>query len=213
MKTNSYLSIEKEVESDSFTYTGTSLVTTPGIWVDGKTYWVKNGFEKLITEAGISIHMKEEPIHSKIKFYEAYITNHNNQYMELKLLFKHHLQYATKEHFTFVAPTENVIFHVADPTIYLVNGQSNGYMMNQMTVQPFWNIHTNLIWSCEEKGSLKYQPMSKGVAVSVMAVDMKIPPKQTGKGHSWVIKGNSKKDLIQLNDAILKNTLAFPFKK
>ncbi|MDZ5470994.1 hypothetical protein SM124_04425 (plasmid) [Bacillus sp. 31A1R] len=211
MITNSYYMLEDEVVKNTFSRN--EILTTPGIWINGKTYWIQDSREKLIAEEGISVHIREEALHSKMKNLEVLVTNHNiTTRKKVKLLFMHQHINALKDQFTFVSPTENVIFHLTNSCVYLVNAGSNDGV-SQMTVHPYLSLYTESIWSCMEKGSLKFQPMTKGSSISILSVDMEVSPKTTSKGYSWVISGKKKEGLIRLNRAFLKNTLAFPFEK
>ncbi|WP_141770157.1 hypothetical protein [Bacillus massilinigeriensis] len=180
------------------------LITTAGLWIDGKAFWLKTGTEKLLIDESMSIQLKKENIHSKIHFFEIYLTNHSSVDRRALLLFMHQHQEATRDHFSFISPSENVIYHLANNRVYLVNGQINGNAEGQRTVQPYWNFYNDLIWSNLEKGVLKYNPMTKGAAVSIFSLETIIPPNKTIKGSSWVIMDDKKLKLERLNKAFLK---------
>ncbi|MFE8702467.1 hypothetical protein ACFYKX_17865 [Cytobacillus sp. FJAT-54145] len=209
MEAKTYLSMEEEVVKHPFSRC--QLVTTPGIWINGRTYWVHNGHEKIVTEESITIQMKEHFVHSKIKLHELSVKNHNNQPIKIKLLCMNQHQYPVQDHFTFVSPTENVLFHLTNKTVFLVNGCCQGKEMEQMTVQPFWNAHTDQIWRNEKIGNLHYQPMAKGTVASIFSLNMEIPAKKTAKGHSWIIYGKNKEELSRLNKALLKKQTSNSF--
>ncbi|MBP3039594.1 hypothetical protein J9303_08850 [Bacillaceae bacterium Marseille-Q3522] len=177
------------------------------LWIDGKTYWMQSGKEKLIVEEHLSITIKEAFIHSKIRFYYIYVTNHSPIAKRIKLIMMHQYEKASRDHFAFVSPTEKVIFHLADQSVYLVNGCGQKEMMTQCTVQSIWNIQGNLFWKSLYKGTLQYQPMAKGTAASLYSLNFLINGKETGKGCSWVISGSEKKELIQLNKAVISHFL------
>jgi hypothetical protein len=186
---------------------------TPGIWVNGKYYWLQNSREKIMYEEGISFTVKENQIHTNIRLNQVHVTNHTNQAKKVKVLTMHHHSRISQEHFTFASPKDQVIFHLADKEVFLVNGRVNGNGLNEYTIQPYWNIFTDKIWSNQEKGYLKYQPMAKGAAASIFSLAADVNPHQTVNLHTWAIKGTGKREVFKLNQALLKNTLAFPFEK
>lgn len=182
------------------------LTTTPGIWLDGKIYWIQNGYEKLIPEHSISVHVKNIHKHSKIQYNEIFVRNHSVEAKEMKILILNHFINPFKEQVAFVAPTENVIYHSVDEELYLVNGVYKTNYMEQRTIQPIWNVHTDHIWNNFNKGQLKYQPMAKGSCVSIFTLTMGIEPQSTGQCQAWSIHGQNKKELLDLNHILLKTS-------
>ncbi len=203
MKTNLHLRRDRDLGTKQTSRR--RLVVTAGLWIEGKTYWVRNYYEKIIIEEGISIRVKEIPVHSQIDFLEVYIRNHALKKRRAKLLLKHHYPYPAEEHFAFTSPVEKVMFHTANNMIFLVNAVSNGKGVGQMTVLPHWHVNTEKIWSSPEKGILHYQPMAKGMMVSIFALDMDLPARGMCKGNSWIIKGDKKDELLRLNKLLLKS--------
>lgn len=65
--------------------------------------------------------------------------------------------------------------------------------MEQRTVQPLWNVHTDHIWSNNQNGTLKYQPMAKGSSVSIFSLNMEVMPQSTGISRAWSIMGTEKR--------------------
>lgn len=184
-----------------------------GIWIDGKTYWIHNGTEKLIPDEAISIKINKVSIHSKIGFFDIYVTNHSESEKEIKLIVTHSFEKFHKDDLTFFSPSEKVIYHLTNRAFYLVNGQINGSLFSDYTMQPVWNIYTDQFWDCQNKGTLKYQPMSKGPSNSLFVFEMKIPGLKTHKANTWMISGNTRSELLGLNQVVLKNTLDFQSKK
>ncbi|PLR89488.1 hypothetical protein [Bacillus sp. T33-2] len=201
MNTNLFFDVEDKIQK----YVEREpLVTTPCLWLAGKAYWVNNNFERLIIKEGLSIKIKQEHIHSKIRLSDMYITNHNDCRKELKLIVMHQYAVASNDHFTFVSPTDKVIFHFANSQVFLVNGVASREKIQQSTVQPVWNVKTDNLWSCRENGHLKYQPMAKGLAASLYSIQLSIPACKTVKSSNWVIQGSAKDELLELNKAVLK---------
>lgn len=189
------------------------LVFIPGIWVNGSSYWLQHTTEKVITDEELILRVKQEPIHSKIHFYSLYVSNHSSHTKEIKILAQHHHLNVSREHFTFASPMENRLFHFANNDIFLVNGQFDGVGIHEYTIQPFWRVNTDQIWSSLKNGSLMYQPMAKGPASSIFTVKMTIAARETKKMNIWAISGTNKNEVVLLDEALLKNTLAFPFEK
>lgn len=178
------------------------LKTIPGIWVDGKTYWLEEESERIITDEMLTFRMKQRPIHANVDLYDVYLSNHCEKKRQCKLLFAHYYKKSTRDHFTFISPMENVIFHLADHVIYLVNGYYYGKNFTQSTIQPYWNFRADNIWSHTGKGILRYQPMAKGAAVSVLAMDVNLMPKETTMGTGWVIFGKPREKLLKMNRVV-----------
>ncbi|MDR6998748.1 hypothetical protein [Neobacillus niacini] len=194
-------------------YDSEQLQLIPGIWVNGKVYWVRNCTEKVIYGEELVVKLKLEHIHSKISFANIFISNHSIVTKEIKVLVMHHNPNLTREHFTFISPVENRIFHLTNEKLILVNGRYNGTEMKECTVHPSWNIFTDKLWSNLKKGSLVYQPMAMGPAASIFTMKMSIEPRETNTVSTWAISGRTKNELISMECGLLKNTLAFPFEK
>lgn len=191
---------KKVTEQHSF------LKVTPGIWINGKTYWLRDNNEKIIAEEEVSIHVKERSVHSKTKVHDVFVKNHGNQRRNIKFLFMHQYPNPRNELLTFVSPAEKAIFHVKNNQIYLVNGQCQGKVMEQMTVQPMWNIHTESIWQSQSDGILKYQPMAKGLMVSIFSLEANLDEDELCKASTWMVFGNNKNEVEYLNRTMKKQT-------
>lgn len=185
----------------------------PGIWMNGKTYWLQNCTEKVIYNEAVIMNVKQEQLHSKIHLFHHFLSNHTNEPKTLKVLGMHHFSNASKEQFTFAAPTEKVIYHLVQDQIFLVNGECDGIGIKEYTIQPYWNVFTNQLWSIPEKGCLKYQPLAKGHCASVFALNVMVEPHKTLKLSTWHIKGKTKNEVVSLNHSLLKNRLAFQIEK
>lgn len=185
----------------------------PGLWINGKTYWLQDSAEKVIYDESVIMNVKQEEIHSKIHLFHHFLSNHSSEKKIIKVLGMHHYSNMLKDQFTFSAPSENVIFHHIAPHLYLVNGQCDGVGIKEYTIQPFWNLFTDQMWSSQEKGCLKFQPLAKGHCASVMAMCLTLNPHETVKLSTWNIKGNTKNEILSLNHALLKNRLAFQSEK
>ena len=198
--------LQKDIQTVQRKLLKKKLTTTPGVWIDGKTYWIQNGYEKLIPEHSISVHVKQIQKHSKIQYNEIFVRNHSQQKKALKILVLNYFTKAYQEHLSFVSPTENVIYHSIDDQLYLVNGEHNNSSIEQRTVQHIWNVHTDHIWSNNENGILKYQPMAKGSSVSIFSLNMDVKPQSTGICRAWSITGTEKKDILDMNRILMKTS-------
>lgn len=190
-----------------------SLEFIPGIWVNGKYYWLHNCTEKVIFDEELVIKVKKEQIHSKIRFYSVYVSNYSNQKKEIKVLGMHHHLHFDQSNLTFFSPTDNRIFHVAENTVFLVNANYDSSGFCEYTTIPQWSAYSNQIWSSLQTGSLKYFPMAGGPAASIFAIKMSMEEHSTKKMKTWAIAGSSKNELITMEQALFKNPLAFPSKK
>ena len=103
-----------------------------------------------------------------------------------------------KEHVSFISPVEKVIYHISGGMIYLVNGLYNGGSFNHYTIQPKWNISSNIFWDCQKKGKLKYRPMQKGSIASIYTFDMNIAARDVQKCSSWSVLGNNKFEIDRI---------------
>lgn len=186
---------------------------TPGIWIDGKGYWLHTHGEKVIYDKQIVLKVKQEQVHSKIRLFHLYLSNHSSLVRNLKILGMHYHSCLSNDHFTFASPNDRMIFHLAEKEMFLVNGIFNGKRLEEYTIHSYWNSFTDEIWSDMDKGTLKYQPMVKGPAVSIFSFEAAVRPRDHVKVNTWIINGRDKQEIIALNQALLKNTLAFPFQK
>jgi hypothetical protein len=187
------------------------LQTVIGLWVNGNTYWLFNQTEKIMTKEKLTVKVKHEHTFSKVRHSHIYITNHSTEEIQVKLILKHQYNRASRDHLSFVSPSEKVIFHLADKKVFLVNGQFEDQSIQQATIQPYWNMNTNQIWNCPNKGVLRYQPMSKGLAISLFTFHMCIPPNVTKNASTWTIQGESKAELLNVNRTLLKKHTSISF--
>ncbi|WP_102274561.1 hypothetical protein [Cytobacillus massiliigabonensis] len=184
------------------------LHVIPGIWVNGSTYWMKQGKAELFLEEGISLHLKQDYDLHNAQLSSFEVINHRDHPKTVKVLFQHRTQYWDNNHVSFISPTENAVFHMADEQVHLVNGCiGKGEVRKTYTVQPLWNIYKNRIWDCLESGKIQYRPMAKGNVVSLLIYDYQFMGKGTFEGETWVINGNDEAELIHLNSSFLKKKI------
>ncbi|WP_338470253.1 hypothetical protein R4Z10_15810 [Niallia sp. XMNu-256] len=177
---------------------------TPGIWINGKTHWLKKTNEMFLISDGISVKMNQRSTISKVNYFDMIVTNHGKKERHVKLLMMYHHPNQKKEHISFISPVDKVIYHVSGGLIYLVNGMHNGNGFNHYTIQSRSNISSNSFWDCQEKGILNYRPMYKGSAASIKVFDLKIGARDIQKCSTWSISGNNKIEITELNNRLLK---------
>lgn len=190
-----------------------SLIFQHGLWINGEINWLKKSREKLLINENLSVKINQANLHSKVEYFECFVTNHSPDPKQAKLIVLQSLSNALNADFTFVSPNQNVIFHFSGESIYLVNGINQHGKMKQCTVQPIWNVGTDRLWSCQESGKLSYQPSARGASASLFTLDLELGPRQTLKSSCWAIKGTDKNTLVNLNEMLLKNRLAFSGEK
>lgn len=189
------------------------LQFVPGVWVNGKYFWLQNTSEKVIFDESLTINVKREQVHSKIRFSTIFAGNHGDTSKDIKLLAMHHVTTLDQNSLAFISPSDNFILHHAGKQDFLVNAAFRESGLKEYTTIPLWNAYTDNIWSSLQKGILKYQPMAKGPAASIFAMNITIAPRETIKMKVWTIAGTGKKELISIEKALLKNPLAFPNEK
>ncbi|MEH7526494.1 hypothetical protein V7149_24990 [Bacillus sp. JJ1503] len=185
----------------------------PGIWIDGKTYWLTPGVETMFAEEGLSVHLQQEKGSPALQLYNVSITNFRERQLHVKLLIQNrHYQsrnrfnhfFEDHEHFSFISPSEKVVFHLDNHQVHLANGYCQGKTFRASTIQSIRNVFTDHIWACPTTGKLQYNPMANGDAVSLFLYDCHFKGKQTIEGESWIISGDNETELIKLNESLLK---------
>jgi hypothetical protein len=180
-----------------------TLQFIPGLWVNGKYFWLHDCTEKVFHEEELIIKVKQEQHHSKIRFSSVYVSNHSKQTKEVKLLGMHYFPNVIQDNLAFVSPSDNRIFHLANKHIFLVNAEHGGVGLKEYTTMPQWKVYTDTIWSSLEKGNLKYIPMAKAPAASIFALKMSIEPHGISKMNAWTITGSTKNELVSMEKALL----------
>ncbi|WNS74299.1 hypothetical protein RRV45_15420 [Bacillus sp. DTU_2020_1000418_1_SI_GHA_SEK_038] len=184
----------------------------PGVWIEGKTYWLTPGVESMIPEEGLSVYLQQEEGSPFVQLYNVSVTNFRERQLHIKLLIQNrHYQSSNRnhffeehKHFSFISPSEKVVFHLDQHKVHLANGHCQGKANSTSTIQSIRNVFTDHIWACPITGKLQYNPMANGDAVSLFLYDCHFLGKQTIEGKSWVISGENETDLIKLNEALLK---------
>lgn len=189
------------------------LALATGLWTSGNVYWSCGRRELVLMKEEISLKIVEEHPHSKITMLNYFVCNHGQTEKQAKILAMHYGQTVLKDHFAFVSPADEIVFHLMDKQLFLVDGRSGPEGNWEPTIVPSWHASLDGIWGSKEKGTLKYNPMAKGSPASILSNDVIIPPGNTVRASTWLISGMDKKELLALNKALLKNRLAFPKEK
>ncbi|MFB5195466.1 hypothetical protein ACE198_11185 [Neobacillus sp. KR4-4] len=196
--------IERQQKKFSPLFPQETLQFIPGLWVNGKYVWLQDCKEKVLHNEEIIIKVKEEQIHSKIRYSSVYLSNHSKEMKEIHVLAMHYYPIVIQDNLAFVSPVDKRIFHHANNNIYLVNGEHNGVGMKEYTAMPQWKVFTDQIWNSLHKGSLNYLPMAKTPASSIFSIKMSLDPQENGKMNTWTITGSNKNELLSLEQALLK---------
>ncbi len=175
----------------------------PGIWIGGKTYWLQSEMEELNLDEGILLHIKRGRVQPNIWMCVVTMTNQSFCPLHVKLIFQYR-QKAYKEDCSFISPTKNIIYSLSDDTIQLIGGQSTSGAKLTCSVQPLWNNPENEIWARAESGVLKYNPMANGNTISLQIIDLEIEENETCEGKSWLINGQCERELLKINEMLLK---------
>lgn len=181
-----------------------TLLFIPGIWVNRKYHWLQNCTEKVIYEEELTLNVKHDQVHSKIRVAHIFVSNHSNHIKSVKVLGMHHFANVGKDHLTFVSPMEHRIFHHSNKQVYLVSGHFQESELKECTTTPLWNTYTDQIWNSLQTGTLKYQPMAKGPAASIFSIKIDLQPHETTRLNTWTIRGSQKNELIGMEEALLK---------
>jgi len=189
------------------------LAMATGLWTSGKVYWSCDRTEFVLMKEEISLKIFVEQPHSKITVLNYFVCNHGKAEKQAKLLAMQYGHSFLKEHFAFVSPADEIVFHLMGKHIFLVDGRSDRDGKWELTVVPSWHNCMDVIWGNKEKGALKYNPTAKGNPASILSSDIIIPPGNTVRASTWMISGMDKNELLTLNKALLKNRLAIPKEK
>jgi hypothetical protein len=175
----------------------------PGLWMNGNCIWLNNCTEKVLVNGGIIIKIKHEQNHSKIRNTNIYVSNYSNASIEVKVLVMHYIP--NFNHLAFISPSDRRVFHWADEKILLVSGRYNNSVIKEYTTIPLWIARSDQIWSSIQTGILKYQPMAKGPAASILAVKLTLKANQTKKINTWEIIGSNKNEILSMERALMSN--------
>lgn len=185
------------------------FLCSTGLWINGEVRWF---MDTSYQWEQIEVKTTVEDSPSNIRLTSIELTNHDSHDKMIKLLSKHQIK-TEVDHMTFVSPADHVLLHFVHHKVILFNGFSYGDDMKQNTTQSVSNINKENYWSCRKKGILKYQPMARGIAGSVCCLNVNLQGNSTVRLYTWMIEGETKKEVLQLDLSLLKNRLAFPVER
>ncbi|MBD7935857.1 MULTISPECIES: hypothetical protein [Cytobacillus] len=185
------------------------LHQTLGIAVGNSVYWIEMNDmaeEREHQVEGLSIRTKTVRIDHHISLLNFNIYNELSTSKEIKVLIAHSNPREYDQHFSFISPIEQLIYHMIDRQLFLVNGQLNGVKMKENTVMQRALVDNNKIWSYGKGGkqTLSYNPIGKGKVVSLCGDTAKITGKSAMEGTAWSITDDCQKQLLQVNQTLLK---------
>ncbi|WP_053367143.1 hypothetical protein [Bacillus sp. FJAT-27245] len=204
---------QTELAAEGIAYPAEKLAIATGLWINGHVYGRFEARETLLYEEKLTLKVSEESPHSKIAVLNYFICNHGNEEKRIKLLVMHLPKTFIMNHFSFIAPADQTIFHLAGEKMFLVGGLPVEDAKWEATVIPSWHISSDSIWEDIGKGTLKYSPLAKGNPASILSTDIGVPPGKTVRLASWLISGEDKNELVSLRNVLLKNRLAFANEK
>ncbi|WP_043933886.1 hypothetical protein [Bacillus sp. EB01] len=190
-----------------------AMAVGTGIWLNGKVQWNFDNKETIMYEEQVTMRVTEEKPHSKVSLHSYHVINHSSKEIQLKLLSMNYLKTIRRDHFAFISPADDTSFHLAGDQMFMINGQTETGDKWESTIVPSWIVNSEQIWASLEKGQLKYQPTAKGNPATLLSASFVIPAGMTALARTWTIAGSDKNELINLNNVLLKNRLAFPIKK
>ncbi|MBP2241622.1 hypothetical protein J2Z40_002194 [Cytobacillus eiseniae] len=203
MKTEVCMETQFSGEIEQITKSEMKMI--PGVWVNGKTYWMKRGMDALVLDEGITLQLTEENIHHNTRIFVVKVTNHFRRSIKVKLLLQHRCCQWDYNHLSFISPLEDVVFHLANDSVHLVNGVGNCRNAKKIcTVLPLWNIYKDQIWKSSQSGTVQYCPLANGNAVSLLLYDLNFVDKGSFEGKSWIISGENEVELVKINESLLK---------
>ncbi|WP_409270659.1 hypothetical protein V1499_14835 [Neobacillus sp. SCS-31] len=199
--------------AEGVAYSAEKLAIATGLWINGHVYGRFEARETLLYEEKLTLKISEENPHSKIAVLNYFICNHGNEEKRIKLLAMHLPKTFVMNHFSFISPADQTIFHLAGEKMFLVGGLPEEGLKWKATVIPSWHISSDSIWGDIGRGILKYSPLAKGNPASILSADIAVPPGKTVRLSSWIISGEGKTEVVSLRDVLLKNRLAFQNEK
>ncbi|WP_071460131.1 hypothetical protein [Bacillus massilinigeriensis] len=170
----------------------------PCIWHNGNLHWVlENNF--YIREAGVSIQYEKVEMLPDVNFYEIIISGESNMGMSGKLIIMHRHKLLGNKGFAFLSPAENVIFHLDNQFVYLVDSDDSTGRIRQSTVLPWSIVKKGNIWGTKQQESLLYQPLGQGDVASLQVFDFNFKEEHPVIFHTWCTRGKDKDSLLKIN--------------
>ncbi|WP_409251361.1 hypothetical protein V1502_14575 [Bacillus sp. SCS-153A] len=141
------------------------------------------------------------------------VENKMRVHRRLKIFFLLDWRTDGKERISIISPDNHPVYHYSSTKHSLVDYQvNNGSGLIRRSVYP---LSDKGIFHWKETlrtGSIPYQPLLKGAALTVVCFDLLFTPLQKIQGHVLGVEAETKEDLRNLHKH-LKNRLAFHRKK
>ncbi|WP_136035720.1 hypothetical protein [Bacillus salacetis] len=156
------------------------------------------------------LHEESPPEGSILSFT---VENRKKTHRRLKLFFLLDWRTDGTERLSFISPDNHLVYHYSSNSYALVDYQVNNRTgMARRSVYPLTERGI-LHWKETLKtGSIPYQPLLRGPALTVVAFDLIFSPLEKIQGRVFGIEGESREELRNLHKH-LKNRLAFHLKK
>jgi hypothetical protein len=154
--------------------------------------------------------IKEEP-HDEGAVISFTVENKKRIHRRLKLFFLLDWRNAGEERLSFVSPDDHLVYHHSSTKVSMIDYQVSSGMIRRslypLTDKGIFHWKETL-----KTGSLLYQPLLKGPALTVVSFDLLFRPLQKVQGDIVEIEADSKEDMKNFHKHF-KNRLAFHLKK
>ncbi|MGF2617081.1 hypothetical protein FZC84_04430 [Rossellomorea vietnamensis] len=155
----------------------------------------------------------QEENHTEGSVLRFSVENKRRIHRRLKLFFLLDWKTSGAERLSFISPDDHLVHHYSSAKSSLVDYQvdnSNG--MVRRSLYPLTARGISSWKQTLETGTIPYQPLLKGPALTVASFDLLFSPLQKIQGHVIGAEADSKDDLRNFHKH-LKNRLAFHLKK
>lgn len=159
-------------------------------------------------EGNIHVSMQYVENSHTMKIIEVMVQNSSNEKVFGKLIVESRM--VTKsERIVFVSPKKDVLFHSDEEHLCLTSGVWKGKSIRQYAANPIdGELQKRL-----QSGDIGFCPIGRGNISGLFTLEAELEPGEISKAYTWVISSDSKNTLLQLNEMLQKNRLAFQTKK
>jgi hypothetical protein len=141
------------------------------------------------------------------------VENRRRVHRRLKLFFLLDWRTDGNERLSFISPDNHLVYHYSSKMYSLVDYRmSNRSGMIRRAVYPLTEKGIHHWKETLKTGSIPYQPLLKGPALTVVSFDLLFTPLEKMQGQVIGVEADSREDLRNLHKH-LKNRLAFHLKK
>lgn len=141
-----------------------------------------------------------EEVQNEGSFLNFSVENKRRIHRRLKLFFLLDWRADEKERLSFVSPDDNLVYHYSSKKISLIDYKVN--KRNGMIRRSIYPLTDQGIFHWKETlrtGSLLYQPLLKGPALTVVSFDLLFSPLQKIQGDIIGIEADNKEELRNLH--------------